>query len=261
MLYNFLDRVVLLTLLGPPARHPPQFTKPSMLLRDPVSSASHLLAAVWAAYATVVLIRACPPGAGLRAAAAVYGGTMVVLFLASGAFHAVPFTADFHPSALWVFRTADRSAIFLLIAGTNTVVMTALLVGQWRAWGLAAIWAVAAAGIAALWAFPAPPFALTVGLYVSMGWLGMAPLAKYVRAVGWRGMSWAAAGGVAYTLGAACDLGGWPVLTAGTYAVGPHEVFHLAIIVGAVAFYAFARRHVLPYATHRPMFGRHASSY
>ena len=55
-----------------------------MELRDPISSASHLLTALWAAYATLILIRLSPPLAGRKIAVAVFGLSMVLLYLASG---------------------------------------------------------------------------------------------------------------------------------------------------------------------------------
>lgn len=219
-----------------------------MGLRDPVSSASHLLAAVWAAYAALVLLRLTPPVPGRRAAVAVFGGSMVLLYAASGLYHAVPFSAAYRADALWLLQTVDRSAVFVLIAGTNTPVMFALLGGRWRRWCLWGMWGLAAAGVVTLWGLPRPPFGLTVGVYVGMGWLGGVPLTQYVRAVGWRGMTWAAVGGLLYTTGAACDLARWPTLTDAPVRVGPHEVFHLATVGGSVAFYVFILRYVVGYA-------------
>ena len=184
---------------------------------------------------------------------AVSGGSMVLPYAASGAYHAVPFSPAYRPDALWLLETADRSAVFVLIAGTNIPIMVALPDGRWRRWCLRGMWGLAAAGVLTLWVFPQPPFGLTVGVYVGMGWLGGVPLAQYARAVGWRGMTWAAVGGLLYTAGAACDLARWPTLTGAPVRVGPHEVFHLATVGGSVAFYVFILRHVVGYATARSM--------
>jgi hemolysin III len=218
-----------------------------MGLRDPVSSASHLLAAAWAAYATLILLRFTRPLPGRRAAVVVFGGSVVFLYLASGVYHGVPFSATHHPATLRVLQTVDRSAVFLLIAGTNTPIMVALLRGRWRRWCLGGMWGLAAVGVATLWALPQPPFWLAVSVYVGMGWLGGVPLVHYVRAVGWRGMRWAAAGGLLYTAGAACDLGGWPTIADDPVRVGPHEVFHLVTVAGSVAFFVFVARRVVRY--------------
>ena len=120
------------------------------------------------------------------------------------------------------------------------------------------MWGLAGAGVVSLWALPRPPFALTFALYVGMGWLGVLPLARYVRAVGWRGMKWAAAGGVLYTAGAACDLVKWPALVAEPVVVGPHEVFHAATVAGSVTFYVFVARYVksVSQSCHQPVEGR-----
>lgn len=218
-----------------------------MGLRDPLSSASHLLAAVWAVYASLAMLRSVGPGVGRRVSVAVFGGSMVLLYLASGVYHAVPFSATHHPEALRIFQTADRSAVFVLIAGTNTPVMTCLLSGRWRRTCLRAIWGLALVGVVTLWVLPRPPFVLTVSVYVGMGWLGAVPLAQYVRAVSWRGIFWAAVGGILYTAGAVCDLVKWPAVADAPVRVGPHEVFHLATVAGSVAFYVFISRYVLRY--------------
>ena len=58
-------------------------------LREPVSSASHLLTGLWAVFATLLMVRLAPRGH--RLAFAVYGASMVLLFTASGLFHGVRF--------------------------------------------------------------------------------------------------------------------------------------------------------------------------
>jgi channel protein (hemolysin III family) len=216
-----------------------------MGVRDPVSSVTHLLAAGWAAYATLVLVRLTPPAGGRRTAVAVYGASMILLYLASGVFHAVPFTRADHPAEYGFFQAADRSAIFALIAGTNTPVIVALLSGRWRRWCLIAMWSVALIGVASLWLLPQAPYAVTVTLYLVMGWLGGVPVVHYYRAVGWRAMNWVLAGAALYTAGAVCDLLRWPVLTEAPVRVGPHEVFHLAVVGASTTFFVFVARHVI----------------
>ncbi|QDU23274.1 PAQR family membrane homeostasis protein TrhA [Urbifossiella limnaea] len=212
-----------------------------MELRDPFSSATHLLAAVWAAYATLVLVRLAPRHPGRRASAVVYGLSMVLLYAASGLYHAVPADAD----AVRHLQTLDRSAIFVLIAGTNTPVIAALLRGRQRRWCLGVMWGVAAVGVAALWLLPRAPYWATVSLYVAMGWLGGLPVVAYYRAVGWRAMNWVLLGGVLYTGGAACDLFGWPELSPPPVRVGPHEVFHVFVVAASAAFFVFVARHAI----------------
>src|SRR5258708_33627407 len=119
-----------------------------MELRDPISSASHLLTALWAAYATLILIRLAPPTAGRKVAVAVFGLSMVLLYLASGTFHGVPFTRTENPDEFRFFQKLDQSAIYVLIAGTNTPCLAILLGGRRARWFLGLMWLLAAVGIA-----------------------------------------------------------------------------------------------------------------
>lgn len=217
-----------------------------MGLRDPVSSASHLLTAAWAAYAALVLLRLAPPGR--RLAVAVFGLSMVLLYLASGTFHGVAYTRDANPAEFRFFQKLDQSAIFALIAGTNTPIIVTLLAGARRRWFLGLMWGVAATGIACLWLLPKAPHWVVVGNYLLMGWLGVVPGWHYVRAVGFRPLLWALAGAGLYTAGAVCEIVEWPHLLEAPVRVGPHEVLHLFDVAGTVAFFLFIARYVVPFA-------------
>lgn len=209
-------------------------------LRDPVSSASHLLTAIWAVFATVVLLRLTPPGR--RWAIAIYGTSMVLLFLASGTFHGLHFSS---PEERRFYQKIDQSAVYLLIAGTNTPVIAFLLVGAWRTWCMRLIWLFALIGVACLWLVPKAPHSVMVGLYLGLGWASSAPVLAYYRAVGWRAMNWAVLGALLYSAGAVCELVGWPVIVPGV--VQSHEVLHLLDSVACFAFFVFISRYVIPY--------------
>lgn len=216
-----------------------------MELRDPISSASHLLTAAWAAYATLILLRLAAPGR--RLPVAVFGLSMVFLYLASGTFHGVPFTRADNPDEFRFFQKIDQSAIYILIAGTNTPCLAILLGGRRAMWFLGLMWTLAAAGIACLWFLPKPPHALMVGLYLGMGWLGVLPVLHYYRKLGWRAMNWMWLGAGLYTVGAICELAEWPMISSGPVRFGSHEVLHLFDAAASVAFFMFVSRSVLTY--------------
>jgi hemolysin III len=212
-----------------------------MDLRDPISSASHLVTAVWAVFATLILLRVTPPVAGRRWAVLVYGISMILLFLASGVFHGLHFTS---PEERRFYQKLDQSAIYLLIAGTNTPVIAVVLTGLWRRWFLRAIWVLAGAGVACLWLVPQAPHSVMVGLYLGLGWVGVLPVVTYYRVLGWRAMNWALLGALLYTIGAVCELFQWPVLIPGL--LGPHEILHLCDSAACLAFFTFITRYVIP---------------
>ncbi|HEV3438197.1 MAG TPA: hemolysin III family protein [Gemmata sp.] len=211
-------------------------------LRDPVSSASHLATAIWAVFATLLMLRLTAPGAGRRGAVLVYGLSMVVLFLASGTFHGLSYSR--------LFQKIDQSAVYILIAGTNTPLLTILLRGLWRRWFLVLVWAFALTGVASLWLLPRPPHPLVVGLYLGLGYLGTIPIFHYYRAVGWRAMNWLWLGAAFYTLGAVCELTQWPVIVPGW--VQAHEVLHLCDSAASLMFFLFIIRYVIPFSSEHP---------
>src|SRR6516225_9838355 len=127
-----------------------------------------------------------------------FGLSMVLLYGASGAYHAVP-GEDL--LLIKYLRLLDHSAIYVLIAGTYTPVFAVLLRGRLRIILLSLVWGLAAVGIAAKWLLPWPPYELTVALYIAMGWIVLIPIWQLIRAVGVHGMLWALLGGLLYTFG------------------------------------------------------------
>jgi hemolysin III len=218
-------------------------------LRDPISSASHLLTAVWATYATLILLRLAPPGR--RIVAGIFGLSMILLYLASGTFHGVPFNRVDNPTEYRFFQRIDQTAIYLLIAGTNTPCLAILLGGRRAAWFLGLMWSLAAIGIAFLWLAPKVPHSVMISIYLSMGWLGIVPVWQYYRVLGWRALNWLWLGAFFYTVGAICELAEWPVITTDPLRFGPHEVLHVCDTAGSVAFFLFITRTVLHFQPRR----------
>jgi hemolysin III len=128
--------------------------------------------------------------------AIVFAATMVLLYLASTLYHAMP-----EGRAKRVFCKLDHGAIFLFIAGTYTPFALGALSGVWG-WSLfGAIWSLAATGIA-LKAFDrlSHPW-LSTGLYLTMGWLVVIAAVPLIDRVAMPGVLWLLAGGLAYTVG------------------------------------------------------------
>src|SRR5215210_6360781 len=113
-----------------------------MRIREPFNAWSHVVGLVLSAAGTALLLRSAQGGAA-RAAFAIYGATLVLLYGASTAYHLAPLPAE----RLRPLRTLDHIAIYFLIAGTYTPVLLLTLRGP-LGWALlAAVWALAAAGV------------------------------------------------------------------------------------------------------------------
>lgn len=222
--------------------------------RDAVSALSHLFTACWAVFATLILLRLTRGHGVGRWAVGVYGLTMVVLYLASGAFHSLIYQvtqADLDPEArvravreLWFAQRFDKSAIFALIAGSYTPVFVYLTTGAWRWGGLAAMWGIAAAGIGMVWLWPDHRHTLLVGFYVGMGLVGLLPLPVYLARLGWRPLLWVVGFGTAYIAGAAVEVMWWPTLVPGWF--GPHELLHVSDTTGTFLHFIFVVKYLIP---------------
>ena len=157
-----------------------------------------------------------------------------MMSVASTLYHALP-----HPRAKRVFRVLDHSAIYLLIAGTDTPCALGALRGPWGWALLGAVWTLAALGITAKatlgFRFPR----LSTAVYVAMGWLALIAVQPLLAHVGVAGLMWLLAGGLCYTAGVVFFA--WERLRYG------HMVWHLFVAAGsvchffAVLWYAGAR--------------------
>jgi len=194
---------------------------------DPVSALSHLGGAGVFAVLTVFLLRRGWGSFGRMASLALFAFTFLFLLSMSGVYHLLaPGTARA------VLRRLDHSAIFTMIAGTFTPVHTILFRGPGR-WGpLVFIWLAAAAGICLKAVFfGGVANWMGIAIFLAMGWVGIVPGVILWRRYGSSFIRPLICGALAYTFGAFLELLGWPVLVPGV--VGPHEVFHVAVLAGA----------------------------
>ena len=204
---------------------------------DPFSSLSHLAgAAVFAVLGAFLIARG--RGDPWRVASlAVFVCSCVLLLSVSGVYHLLtPGTP-----ARGVLLRLDHAAIFVLIAGSFTPVHAILLRERWQHYLLAGIWSAAIAGLVLKTVyFDAMPPWLGLLMYLGLGWMGLISTMAIARRFGVRFVLPLVWGALAYTIGALADFLGWPVLVANI--VGPHEVFHVAVLAGISFHWAFIRR-------------------
>jgi hemolysin III len=126
----------------------------------------------------------------------VFVGTMVLLYLASTLYHALP-----AGRAKRVFMKLDHGAIYLFIAGSYTPFSLGVLGGGWGWTLFGLVWAMALAGVM-LKAFDrlSHPW-LSTGLYLAMGWLVLIAAVPLLDRVAAQGVTLLVAGGLAYTAG------------------------------------------------------------
>ena len=131
-------------------------------------------------------------------AAGIFAVTVVLLYLSSTLYHAIP-----ESRAKRVLQVIDHSAIYLLIAGTYTPFALGVLRGPWGWTLLTVVWLLAAVGVALKATRGIVWPRLSTALYLGMGWLALVAVRPIMREVPLPGLLWITAGGLAYTAGVA----------------------------------------------------------
>jgi hemolysin III len=193
-------------------------------IANSVSHGVALLAAI-AAVPLLMVTSIHRGGAAGVVGAAIFSATMVLLYLTSTLYHALPGNR-----AKRVFQVLDHAAIYLLIAGTYTPFTLGVLHGTWGWTLFGLVWGLALAGLLlkSIGGIRYPK--LSVALYLAMGWLALIAIRPL-------GLFWIIAGGLAYTLGVVF----FALDSRVRYA---HFVWHLFVVLGtachvvAVSFYS-----------------------
>ena len=206
-------------------KKPHRITIPKYTLGEELISAiSHGVGALMAIAALIMcVVKAAGHGdVWAIVSGAVYGFTLIVLYLMSTLYHSLKVN-----KAKRVFRVIDHCSIFLLIAGTYTP-FTLVSLRDTVGWLLfAVVWAAAIIGIV-LNAISLKKFAVaSVICYLAMGWVVVFAFGYLKAALPWEAISLLIWGGVAYTLGAVL------------YGIGAkkkyfHSVFHFFCLAGSI---------------------------
>ncbi|MDX1810858.1 MAG: hemolysin III family protein, partial [Gammaproteobacteria bacterium] len=201
---------------------------------DPFSSISHLLTAAVALVGFYFLFRKGRANASRVFALAVYTFSLVFLFSMSGVYHLLDPLYLPH----LVFQRLDHAAIWILIAGTFTPLHMILFRGSWR-WGvLFLVWTIAITGLTleAVF-FEDVPAWLSLSFYLGLGWIGVLTSWHFRRTFGDASIRYLWMGGLFYSVGGLLDFMKWPVIIPGV--LGPHELFHIFVIIGAAYHWWF----------------------
>ncbi|QQR74146.1 MAG: hemolysin III family protein [Holophagales bacterium] len=186
--------------------------------------------------AGLVILVAC---AALRgnvwhvATSAVFGTTLILLYVASTLYHSVPILR-----AKRVLRVLDHSAIYLLIAGTYTPLTLVTLRGPWGWTLFAIVWSSAVAGVIFKSVALGRARIFSVVLYVLMGWCVVIAIKPLLAALAPGGVMLLFGGGLAYTLG--LIFYGWQSMRY------HHFLWHLFVMLGSVLHYFAVLFYVIP---------------
>ncbi len=195
--------------------------RPQSLGEEIANSVSHGVALLAAIAAVPFLIAAARHfGVANVVGASVFAATMVLLYLTSTLYHALPVGR-----VKRVILKLDHGAIYIFIAGSYTPFALGALAGPWGWTLFGLVWSIAIIG-ATLKAFDrlSHPW-LSTGLYLIMGWLVLIAAVPLVERVPLPGVALLVAGGLAYTVGVVFFM----LDSRLRYA---HAVWHAFVVIG-----------------------------
>jgi len=199
----------------------------NILKQEKISAYSHGLLVPVMLAAAILLAVLAGRNIKLTIFVLIYGISAITLFTASFLYHAKKKSVD--ERSVW--RRLDRSAIFVLIAGTATPMCFLYLEGTTRILVLAAQWLLVAAGISFCFFTNARRKISTV-LYLAIGGLIIFPFMSRISIIPPGVLHLFFAGVIFYSAGALV----YALKKPNTHIpnMGFHEVFHMFVIAGAV---------------------------
>ena len=205
----------------------PERDRPQTVSEEIANALSHGLGFLLAVASMPILVwHAARRGAAVDVVgASVFAGTMILLYLVSALYHALPAGRV----KAWLCRL-DHAAIYLFIAGSYTPFTLGILQGAWGWTLFGVVWAAAGFGVAIkLLDRLRHPFVST-GLYLAMGWVAVVAAPTMIERIAPAGLAWLVVGGACYTLGALVYLIDHRIRFA-------HFVFHLLVLAGSVCHF------------------------
>ncbi|MGF1701849.1 hemolysin III family protein [Photobacterium makurazakiensis] len=191
------------------------------------NSISHGLGMVFGIVGLVLLlIQATQANADMLSIASlsIYGVSMIVLYLASTLYHAIPFER-----AKRALKTFDHCAIYLLIAGTYTPFLLITLRTPLAMTLMAVIWGIAFIGIALKIVFVYRFKRLSLVTYLTMGWLSLIAVYQLALSLSTGGLVLLGLGGIIYSLGV--------VFYVNKRIPYNHAIWHLFVLGGTVCHF------------------------
>ncbi len=213
-------------------------TRIARWIREPFCGLSHLVGAALSVAGLVVLLMVTSGRPWHLTGVAIYGVSLVLLYVASTLCHSVHCSIEKETQ----LDRFDHAAIFLLIAGTYTPLCLVPLRGPWG-WTILTIeWVLAVVGIVLVMLGKVRRQWPRVAIYVAMGWVAIIAVVPITAVLPPAAVAWMIAGGLIYTLGAVVYAANWPRLWPGRF--GSHDLWHLFVLAGSACHFVMIFRFI-----------------
>lgn len=198
------------------------------------SMITHAIGMALSVLALIIMIVVSGSDPWRLTAGAIFGSTLVLLYLSSTLYHAFS-----GPRVKSFFQILDHSAIYFLIAGSYTPLTLVTLRGPWG-WSLfGVVWSMAIAGvmIKAMMKNNREHW-ISTAIYLIMGWLAIIAIQPLLNTLPTGGLILLVAGGLCYTGGIAFFL--WQSLKFN------HAIWHIFVLIGSTLHALAMILYVLP---------------
>lgn len=220
-----------------PAHNSPLAALGAYSKKEEIANAvTHGLALVLAVAGLVVLITfslLADASAKVTSSVAIFGASMVVLYLASTLYHAIP-----NQKAKRYLQICDHSAIYILIAGSYTPFSLITLGGTSGTILCGVVWTIATLGVVLQPILLKKADWLNCLLYLGLGWAIVPLLGDLIDALPAGGLALLAGGGIVYSLGVIFYL-----LDRIPY---NHAIWHVFVLAGTALQFFSVFFYVLP---------------
>jgi hemolysin III len=192
---------------------------------------------------TIWLVWLVQPDWAKATALLIYGVSMTAMYSASSLLHGV----TPRPRLQFQLNRLDHMAIFLVIAGTYTPIITTFFPDRWRWWVLLGIWVTAVLGMAYKLLSPQIHGFMNASIYLIVSWGGVLPLILAGNASRWLppgGLQLLLLGGLIYSVGFVVYYRQWPDPWPELF--GHHEIWHLFVLGGSLCHFLFMLWYVVP---------------
>lgn len=162
----------------------------------------------------------------------IFAAALIAVYAASTLSHAVT-----TPRWRRNFRILDQGFIYLLIVGTYTPFALAYLRSTGWMMFFGVMWAIALGGLISKLLFAHRVDAVTIWLYVLLGWMPAIPAIANLQAIPAPVLWWVLAGGLCYT-------GGTVFLVLDKRHFHFHAIWHLFVIAGSLCHFCAVFRYV-----------------
>lgn len=211
-------------------------------MQNPVRGFLHGTAAVMSLVGTAFLVTKASSLQG-RIAMVVYGIGLLALYTTSSIYHSFPWQEAWKKR----MQRIDHAMIFVLIASTYTPIGMIVFDGWLRFVSLGVAWSITLLGVSHHLFVRNQRFHLSIGLMVTLGWLGLPLMVPMANRAGSTLVWLIAAGGVVYTIGMVIVATSRPRLWPRVFSA--HELFHVLVVTASVLHFAAILRYVVPLAS------------